>query len=35
MLHSVPLITMIATALGIALVQGFLAVRLKLPALVG
>ena len=35
MLHSVPLITTIATALGLALVLGFLAVRLKLPALVG
>ena len=34
-LHSVPLITTIATALGLALVLGFLAVRLKLPALVG
>ncbi len=35
MLHHVPLITTIATALGLALVLGFLAVRLKLPALVG
>ena len=35
MLHSTPLITTIATALGLALVFGFLAVRLKLPALVG
>jgi CPA2 family monovalent cation:H+ antiporter-2 len=35
MLHSVPLITTIATALGLALVLGFLAVRFKLPALVG
>lgn len=35
MLHSTPLITTIATALGMALVLGFLAVRLKLPALVG
>lgn len=35
MLHSVPLIATIATALGLALVLGFLAVRLKLPALVG
>jgi CPA2 family monovalent cation:H+ antiporter-2 len=35
MLHSTPLITTIATALGLALVLGFLAVRLKLPALVG
>jgi monovalent cation:H+ antiporter-2, CPA2 family len=33
--HSVPLITTIASALGLALVLGFLAVRLKLPALVG
>ena len=35
MLHSVPLITTIATALGLALVLGVLAARLKLPALVG
>ena len=35
MLHSTPLITTIATALGLALVFGFLAVRIKLPALVG
>jgi CPA2 family monovalent cation:H+ antiporter-2 len=35
MLDSVPLITTIATALGLALVLGFVAVRLKLPALVG
>ncbi|MCX7279564.1 MAG: Kef family K(+) transporter [Burkholderiales bacterium] len=35
MLHSTPLITTIATALGLALVFGFLAVRVKLPALVG
>jgi monovalent cation:H+ antiporter-2, CPA2 family len=33
--HAVPLITTIATALGLALVLGFVAVRLKLPALVG
>lgn len=33
--HSVTLITTIAVALGLALVMGFLAVRLKLPALVG
>jgi len=33
--HSVPLITTIATALGLALILGFVAVRLKLPALVG
>jgi CPA2 family monovalent cation:H+ antiporter-2 len=35
MIHSTPLITTIATALGLALVLGFLSVRLKLPALVG
>jgi len=35
MLHHVPLITTIATAFGLALVLGFLAARLKLPALVG
>jgi CPA2 family monovalent cation:H+ antiporter-2 len=35
MLHSTPLITTIASALGLALVLGFLAVRVKLPALVG
>ena len=33
--HGVPLITTIAAALGLALVLGFVAVRLKLPALVG
>jgi CPA2 family monovalent cation:H+ antiporter-2 len=33
--HSLPLITTLATALGLALVLGFLAVRIKLPALVG
>ncbi|HVG09183.1 MAG TPA: YbaL family putative K(+) efflux transporter [Thermoanaerobaculia bacterium] len=33
--HSVPLITTIAAALGLALVLGFVAVRVKLPALVG
>ena len=33
--HSVPLITTIAAAFGLALVLGFIAVRLKLPALVG
>jgi len=33
--HSVPLITTIAVALGLALILGFIAVRLKLPALVG
>lgn len=35
MLHNVTLITTIAAALGLALITGFLAVRLKLPALVG
>ena len=35
MLHSTPLITTIACALGMALVLGYLAVRCKLPALVG
>jgi monovalent cation:H+ antiporter-2, CPA2 family len=34
-LHSVPLITTIAAALGLALIMGFIAVRLRLPALVG
>ncbi|HKI02995.1 MAG TPA: YbaL family putative K(+) efflux transporter [Thermoanaerobaculia bacterium] len=33
--HSVPLITTIAAALGLALILGFVAVRLRLPALVG
>jgi CPA2 family monovalent cation:H+ antiporter-2 len=33
--HSIELITTIATALGLALIFGFLAVRLRLPALVG
>jgi CPA2 family monovalent cation:H+ antiporter-2 len=33
--HSVPLITTIAAALGLALVLGFLAAKLRLPALVG
>jgi monovalent cation:H+ antiporter-2, CPA2 family len=33
--HSVTLITTIAAALGVALVMGFLATRLKLPVLVG
>ena len=33
--HSVPLITTIAAAFGLALVLGFIAARLKLPALVG
>ena len=33
--HSVPLITTIAAGLGLALILGFVAVRLKVPALVG
>src|SRR6186713_2479172 len=33
--HDIPLITTIAAALGLALVFGFLAARLRLPALVG
>jgi len=33
--HEVTLITTIAAALGLALIMGFIAVRLKLPALVG
>jgi len=33
--HSITLITTIAAALGLALIMGFIAVRLKLPALVG
>ena len=33
--HSLPLITTVATAFGLALMLGFLAVRIKLPALVG
>ena len=33
--HSVTLITTIAAAFGLALILGFVAVRLKLPALVG
>lgn len=33
--HSLPLITTIATALGMALILGFIAARFKLPALVG
>lgn len=35
MSHSLPLITTIATALGLALILGFIAVKLNLPALVG
>ena len=33
--HHIPLITTLAAGLGLALVLGFLAARLKLPALVG
>ncbi len=33
--HSVSLISTVAAGLGLALVVGFLAVRLRLPALVG
>ena len=33
--HDVPLITTIAAALGVGLVMGFVAVRLRLPAMVG
>jgi CPA2 family monovalent cation:H+ antiporter-2 len=33
--HSITLITTIAAGLGVALIMGFIAVRLKLPALVG
>ena len=33
--HSVELITTIAAALGLALIFGFIAVRIRLPALVG
>jgi CPA2 family monovalent cation:H+ antiporter-2 len=33
--HSVSLINTIAAGLGLALILGFLAVRLRLPALVG
>jgi CPA2 family monovalent cation:H+ antiporter-2 len=33
--HGVTLITTLAAALGLALVLGFLAIRLRLPALVG
>lgn len=35
MLHNTPLITTIASALGLALLLGFVAARLKLPALLG
>ena len=33
--HNIPLITTVAVAFGLALILGFAAVRLKLPALVG
>ena len=33
--HSVPLITTLAAAFGLALILGFIAARLKLPAIVG
>ncbi len=33
--HSLPLITTLATALGVALFMGFIAIKLKLPTLVG
>ena len=33
--HNIPLITTIAAGLGLALVLGFVAARLRLPALVG
>ena len=33
--HAVPLITTLAAAFGLALIFGFIAARLKLPALVG
>lgn len=35
MSHSIPLITTLAIALGLALILGFIAVRLKLPVIVG
>lgn len=35
MIHNLPLVTTIATALGLALIFGFIAVRIKIPALVG
>lgn len=34
-MHAIPLITTIAVALGLALVLGFIAVRMKLPSIVG
>ena len=33
--HQLPLITTLASALGLALIMGFIAVRLRVPALVG
>jgi len=33
--HALPLISTIAAAFGLALILGFIAVRLRLPALVG
>jgi hypothetical protein len=33
--HNIPLISTIAAALGLALILGFIAARLRLPALVG
>jgi CPA2 family monovalent cation:H+ antiporter-2 len=35
MLHNIPLITTLATALGLALIMGFIAIKLKLPTIVG
>ncbi|KTD51528.1 monovalent cation:proton antiporter (CPA2 family) [Legionella quinlivanii] len=35
MAHNLPLITTLATALGLALIMGFIAIRLRLPTLVG
>ncbi|KTC69318.1 monovalent cation:proton antiporter (CPA2 family) [Legionella birminghamensis] len=35
MTHNLPLITTLATALGLALIMGFLAIKLRLPTLVG
>lgn len=35
MLHNLPLITTLATALGLALIMGFIATKLKLPTIVG
>ncbi|MBA2709175.1 MAG: cation:proton antiporter [Tatlockia sp.] len=35
MSHSLPLITTLATALGLALLMGFIAIKLKLPTIVG